>query len=122
MDTNGPLAVGRYTPMSVLIIAVLVVVVYAALFGVYRCNVAIDTPWDLSFSYNYCVKGIDTDPTFGSIFPNGMGGTVAFGKLAALVQCAALSPFGWSLTAANVLSVAGFTYDPRIVLPGSIIR
>jgi hypothetical protein len=36
-----------------------------------------------------------------------MGGTVAFGKLAAMVQCAALAPFNWSLAAANVLSVAG---------------
>ena len=36
-----------------------------------------------------------------------MGGTVAFGKLAAMVQCAALAPFNWSLVAANVLSVAG---------------
>jgi hypothetical protein len=36
-----------------------------------------------------------------------MGGTVAFGKIAAIVQCATLSPFNWSLVAANVLSVAG---------------
>jgi len=36
-----------------------------------------------------------------------MGGTVAFGKLAAIVQCAALAPFNWSLVAANLLSVAG---------------
>jgi hypothetical protein len=36
-----------------------------------------------------------------------MGGTVAFGKLAAMVQCAALAPFNWSLVAANVLSIAG---------------
>src|SRR6202030_3354153 len=32
---------------------------------------------------------------------------VAFGKLAAMVQCVALAPFNWSLVAANVLSVAG---------------
>jgi hypothetical protein len=36
-----------------------------------------------------------------------MGGTVAFGKLAAKLQCAALEPFNWSLVAANALSVAG---------------
>jgi hypothetical protein len=35
-----------------------------------------------------------------------MGGTVAFGKLAAVVQCAALAPFNWALVAANLLSVA----------------
>jgi hypothetical protein len=107
MYTNGPLAAGRYMPMSVSIIGVLVVTVYATLFGNYRPHTSIDTPWDLSFSYNYCIKGVDTDPTFGSVFPNGMGGTVAFGKLAAMMQCAALAPFDWSLVAANVLSVAG---------------
>src|SRR5689334_20709755 len=94
-------------PVSVWIIAILVVSIYIMMFGVYRVNVAIDTPWDLSFSYNYCVKGIDTDATFGIQFPGGMGGTVAFGKLAAIVQCAALAPFDWSLVAANVLSLVG---------------
>jgi hypothetical protein len=107
MYTNAPLAVGKYTPKSVSIVAVLVLAVYAILFGVYRCNVAIDTPWYLSYSYNYCIKGIDIDVTFGVPFPLGHGGTVAFGKLAAIVQCAALAPFNWSLVAANVLSVAG---------------
>jgi hypothetical protein len=106
MYTN-PLAAGKYTPISVSIIAVLVIAVYAALFGVYRVNLAIDTPWYLSISYNYCMKGIDTDVTFGGSFPFAMGGTVVFGKLAAMVQCAALAPFNWSLVAANVLSVAG---------------
>src|SRR6516165_7564946 len=107
MYTNTPLAVGKYTPISVSVIAALVMTVYATLFGNYRVNLAIDTPWYLSFSYNYCMKGIDTDPTFGVPFPGGMGGTVAFGRLAATVQCAALAPFNWSLVAANVLSVAG---------------
>jgi hypothetical protein len=51
------------------------------------------------------MKGIDADATFGGSFPFAMGGTVAFGKLAAIVQCAALAPFNWSLVAANVLSV-----------------
>ena len=105
MYTNAPLAAGKYTPISVSIIAIIVVAVYATLFGVYRCNLAIDTPWYLSFSYNYCIKRIDTDASFGSSFPFGMGGTVAFGKLAAMVQCAALTPFNWSLAAANILSV-----------------
>ena len=94
-------------PVFTSIFAVLVLLMYAAMFGNYRAHLAIDTVWDLSFSYNYCTKGIDTDPTFGSVFPGGMGGTVAFGKLAAMVQCAMLSPFNWSLVAANVLSVAG---------------
>ena len=107
MYTNAPLAAGKYTPISVSMIAVFVVAVYATLFGVYRCNLAIDTPWYLSISYNYCMKGIETDATFGGSFPFAMGGTVAFGKLAAMVQCATLAPFDWSLVAANVLSVAG---------------
>jgi hypothetical protein len=97
----------KYTLMSVSIIGVLIITVYATLFGNYRVNTAIDTQFYLSYSYNYCVKGIDTDITFGVSFPFGPGGTVAFGKLAAIVQCAALSPFNWSLVAANVLSVAG---------------
>jgi hypothetical protein len=67
------------------------------MFGNYRVNLAIDTPWDQSFSDNYCMKGIETDATFGSQFPGRMGGTIAFGKLAAIAQCAALSPFNWSL-------------------------
>jgi hypothetical protein len=103
MYTN---AINKYIWLLVFIIAILVLGIYGFLFGNYRINLAIDTPWDLSFSYNYCIKGIDTDPTFGSTFPNGMGGTVAFGKLAAMVQCAVLAPFDWSLVAANALSVA----------------
>ena len=104
---KNALAAGKHKAISVSIIAVLVIAIHATMFGNYRVNLAIDTPWDLSFSYNYCMKGIDTDVTFGSQFPGGMGGTVAFGKLAALVQCAALAPFNWSMAAANVLSVAG---------------
>ena len=106
MHTNA-LAADKHKAICVSIIAVLVIAIHATMFGNYRVNLAIDTPWDLSFSYNYCMKGIDTDVTFGSRFPGGMGGTVAFGKLAALVQCAALAPFNWSMAAANVLSVAG---------------
>jgi hypothetical protein len=97
----------KYMAIPVSVIAILVVAVYGTMFGNYRVNVAIDTSWDLSFSYNYCIKGIDTDATFGSVFPGGMGGTVAFRKLAAMVQCAALAPFNWSLVAANILSVGG---------------
>jgi hypothetical protein len=86
-----------------LAVAFLVVTAYAFVFGNYRPHTAIDTQWYLSFSYNYCINGIDTDPTFWDVFPQGPGGTVAFGKLAAMVQCAALAPVNWSLVAANVL-------------------
>jgi hypothetical protein len=112
--TNA-LAAGKHKAISVSIIAVLVIAIHATMFGNYRVNLAIDTPWDLSFSYNYCMKGIDTDVTFGSQFPGGMGGTVAFGKLAAMVQCAALAPFNWSLVAANVLSVAGVVLSMTVI-------
>jgi hypothetical protein len=105
--TNAATYTNKYKPLFVSIIAVLVFAIYAMMFGVYRVNLAIDTQWDLSFSYNYCMKGINTDATFGIEFPGGMGGTVAFGKIAAILQCAALAPFDWSLVAANILSVAG---------------
>jgi hypothetical protein len=104
---NWSLAVDKYMTISVSVIAIIVVAVYATLFRNYRVNTNIDIPWSLSFSYNYCAKSIETDATFGVQFPVGQGGTVAFGKLAAMVQCAALGPFNWSLVAANVLSVAG---------------
>jgi hypothetical protein len=106
MYVNDLLAENKIRSIAICLVAVLVVAVYAAMFANYR-SVAIDTPWDLSFSYNYCMKGIETDATFGIQFPGGMGGTVAFGKLAAILQCAALAPFNWSLVAANVLSVVG---------------
>jgi hypothetical protein len=105
----------KYTLTSVSIFAVLIMAIYVLLFGVYRCNLVIDTPWYLSFSYNYCMKGIDTDASFGVPFPGGMGGTIAFGKLAAVVQCAALKPFNWSLAAANVLSVAGVVLSMAVI-------
>jgi hypothetical protein len=106
MYRNVPLALRRYTQVSISVMAVFVAAIYIAMFGNYRINLSIDTPWYLSISYNYCVKGIDNDATFGASFPFGMGGTVAFGKLAAIVQCGALAPFNWSLIAANILSVA----------------
>jgi hypothetical protein len=114
MYINASLAVGKYKPISVSIIAVLVVAVYVILFGNYRVNLAIDTPWNLSFSYNYCMKGLDIADTFGVAFP-GSGGVIAFGKLAAMVQCAALAPFNWSLVAANVLSVAGVVLAMAVI-------
>src|ERR1700750_203679 len=97
----------KYPLVTISIIALLVAAVYASMFGNYRVNVAIDTPWYLSYSYNYCEKGIDTDASFGLRVPHGPGGTVAFGKLAAIAQCEILAPFNWSLVAANLLSLAG---------------
>jgi hypothetical protein len=115
MYRGAQLAAGKYTPISVSIIAVLVVVVYATLFHNYRVNTNIDIPWSLSFSYNLCVKGIETDASFGVQFPVGQGGTVAFGKFAAMIQCATLAPLNWSLVAANVLSVAGVVVSIAVI-------
>jgi hypothetical protein len=105
----------KYTLAAASIIAAFVVAIYALLFENYRINTSIDTEFYLSFSYNYCIKGIDTDVSFGSSFPFGQGGTVAFGKLAAIVQCAALTPFNWSLVAANVLSVTGVVLSMAVI-------
>jgi hypothetical protein len=108
-------AVRKYTSIYISIFGVLVAAVYAVLFRNYRVNTNIDISWSLSFSYNYCVKGVDIDATFGVPFPVGQGGTVAFGKLAAMVQCAALAPFNWSLIAANLLTVAGVLLSTTVI-------
>jgi hypothetical protein len=112
---NWSLAVRKYMPISISVITVIVVTIYGTLFRNYRVDTNIDIPWSLSFSYNYCVKGIETDATFGVQFPVAQGGTVAFGKLAAMVQCAALARFNWSLVAANVLSVAGVVLSMAVI-------
>src|SRR6516164_1989354 len=106
----------KYTLTSVFIITGIVVAVYAIMFGNYRPHTAIDTQWYLSYSYNFCMKGIDTDATFGAAFPVGPAGTVAFGKLAAILQCAALAPFDWSLVADNVLSVVGVVLSMAVIV------
>src|SRR5215467_7339994 len=64
----------EYSTISVSIVAVLVVAVYAAMFGNYCPHTLIDTPWYLSYSYNYCIKGISNDVSFGSTLPFGLGG------------------------------------------------
>src|SRR5438445_8316651 len=107
MYSHRPAVARNYAPISVSIIAVLVVAVYVSMFRNYRVW-EIDNAWNLSFSYNYCIKGVEVDASFGHTAPFGTGGgTVVFGKIAAMVQCAALAPLHWSLVAANVLSVAG---------------
>jgi hypothetical protein len=105
----------KHKSLFIFAIATCVIAVYVFMFGNYRVNVAIDTPWYLSISYNYCMRGIDTDASFGGTFPLAMGGTIAFGKIAASMQCAALAPFDWSLTAANVLSVIGVVLSMVVI-------
>jgi hypothetical protein len=76
---------------------------YVILWGLYR-PYNIDDPWSLSFSYSFCHRQSELDLAFGGRFPNGMGGTIAFGKLAAFTQCAVFDLFGWTRTALEVLS------------------
>jgi len=107
--------VSSHTPILVSVIAALVVMLYIALFRNYRVNTSIDTQFYLSHSYNYCINGIELDVIFGNVFPFGQGGTIAFGKLAAILQCAALTPFNWSLVAANILSVTGVVLSKIVI-------
>lgn len=64
----------------------------------------IDNPWFLSFSYNTFVEHISTDQFMAVRFPAGMDGTQLFGKLAALLQYAALSQAHWQQLPAAILS------------------
>jgi hypothetical protein len=79
---------------------------YVVLIGRYNAF-DIDSSWFPSFSYSYWVEHIETDTFMRGTFPSGMGGVVAFGKLAAIAQGALLSVFGWSLPAVTLIS-AGF--------------
>jgi hypothetical protein len=76
---------------------------HAALWGHYR-PYNIDDPWFLSYSYNLCHRQSELDLAFGGKFPNGMGGTIAFGKLAAYVQCGFFDLFGWTRMTLEMLS------------------
>lgn len=82
----------------------LLAIVYVAILGRYRAY-DLDDSWYLSFSYDQVVRHISTDTFALEVFPHGMGGTVAFGKLAALLQGAVLSLTGWSQTPAIVISI-----------------
>jgi hypothetical protein len=77
---------------------------YLALMGKYRA-VELDNIWFLSFSHSFWVDHISTDGLMLATFPNGMGGVVAFGKIAAFVQGSVLNVVGWSLTHAILISI-----------------
>jgi hypothetical protein len=87
---------------------------YLALMGKYGAF-EVDNTWFLSFSYSFWVDHIPTDSFMLSAFPSGMGGVVAFGKLAAVVQGTVLNLFGWSLTNAILLSIV-FTLLSLVLL------
>jgi hypothetical protein len=56
----------------------------------------IDTPWFLSFSYNYCHSAVQTDEFMQLRYPKGMDGVHLFGKVAAECQCLVLNRLGWT--------------------------
>jgi hypothetical protein len=84
---------------------VFIALLYIALIGRYNAF-DLDSRWFPSFSHAFWVDHIQTDPFMLGIFPSGMGGVIAFGKLAAIIQGALLSLFGWSLAAATLISAA----------------
>jgi hypothetical protein len=85
---------------------------YAVLYRRFRAY-EIDNPWYLSFSRNFWVNHFSGDSFLNGVFPDGMGGTAVFGRGPALVQGAALNPFGWQPGPALLLStlvvLAGLT-------------
>jgi hypothetical protein len=77
---------------------------YLALMGKYSA-LELDNIWFLSFSHSFWVDHISTDGFMLSTFPSGMGGVVAFGKIAAFLQGSVLNVVGWSLTHAILISI-----------------
>ena len=93
----------RLPGQALAVILALLGLLYAFLFLRFRAY-EIDNPWYLSFSRNHWVDGVEGDTFLNGIFPDGMGGTVMFGRGPALVQGAVLSHFGWSPVPAMLLS------------------
>jgi hypothetical protein len=77
---------------------------YLELMGKYSAF-ELDNIWFLSFSHSFWVDHISTDGFMLSTFPSGMGGVVAFGKIAAFFQGSVLNLVGWSLTHAILISI-----------------
>jgi hypothetical protein len=77
---------------------------YVVLIGRYRAY-DLDCVWFLSFSHAFSNQHISTDPLMLETFPYGMGGVIAFGKIAAFIQGAILNIFGWTLAASTMISI-----------------
>lgn len=86
------------------ILYALITFLYILLIGRYNAYDT-DSRWFPSFSYAFIVDHIQTDAFVLERFPNGMGGVIAFGKLAAVVQGNILNHVGWSLGAATSISI-----------------
>jgi len=83
---------------------VLIALVYILLIGRYNAYDG-DSRWFPSFSYAFTVDHVQTDTLYLERFPKGMGGVIAFGKLAAMVQGGVLNLVGWSLGAATSIGI-----------------
>ena len=97
MQLNKRLHSLRMPDVAVYFLTALSAAAYVLLWNKYR-PYNIKDSWFSSFSYNLCHKHSELDDAFGGRFPNGMGGTVVFGKLAAYPQCVLYDLFGWTLT------------------------
>lgn len=78
---------------------------YLVLIGRYRAF-DLDCAWFLSFSHAFSNEHLNTDPFMLQTFPAGMGGVIAFGKIAAIIQGAVLNIFGWTIVAGTMISIA----------------
>jgi len=96
------------------ILVLLIGLLYIVLIGKYRAF-DLDSVWFLSFSHDFWLHHIVTDTLMHASFPQGMGGVVAFGKLAAIVQGIVLSIFGWSVPASIALN-ASFGFASLILI------
>ncbi len=83
----------RYTLRVVVLL--LLALLYGGLTQKYRAY-EVDNPWELSFSYNLCHSGVETDTFAGLRYPGGMDGVHLFGKVPARVQCLVLDRTGWT--------------------------
>ncbi|MDR3736249.1 MAG: hypothetical protein P4L10_12015 [Acidobacteriaceae bacterium] len=82
----------------------LLALLYAGLAQKYRAY-DIDNPWALSFSYNACHNGGETDTFGGLAYPSGMDGVHLFGKAPAAIQCAVFNRTGWTPRSVVLLNV-----------------
>lgn len=100
----------RTPTFYVTLLTILLAIAYMMLWNKYR-PYNVDDPWSMSFAYNLCHNHSELDETYGTRFPNGMGGTIVFGKLAAYPQCIFFDLFGWTKTSlqafAKLASLAG---------------
>jgi hypothetical protein len=114
IDLAGPAwleTLRRETPL--LIVLLFLGSFYVSIFHSYRAY-EIDNPWYLSFSRNLFLHHYRSDFFLNGIFPDGMGGTLVFGRLPATLQAAILNHVGWmpvpAMLVSTVLVLAGLSF------------